>query len=245
MKIHQLFTFTILFTFYLVAGFAFAHEDSDDNRYRAGNVDCPVNYFDAPYGKKTPNGEVIVTPPAGGLTIDEEFGYGSEAITNCLKVRNNAKVVISITGAHPSDKNGNIQLDKARFLSNIEYFRENYEDVHDMKIGKDVKVVAVAGSSGALLMTTQHPAWAREKTDPSEPTCMDNETQFAGKTCTNPFRALVERAQDIGVKFYLCQMASRVLSIKKPNVIPGVEFVPGAHIAVADFQLRGYALIDL
>ncbi len=245
MRLHQSFLYIALFLFYLLSGVALAHEDGDDNRYKAGNDECPVNYYDAPYGKKTPNGEVIVTPPPGGLTIDEEFGYGSEAITNCLEKRHNAKVVVSINGAHPSDKNGNTQLNKARFLSNIEYMRENYEDVHGMEIGEDVEVAAVAASSGVLLMTTQHPAWAREKTDASEPTCMGNETRFAGKTCTNPFRALVERAQEIGVKFYLCQMASRVLSIKKPNVIPGVEFVPGAHIAVADFQLRGYALIDL
>ena len=29
------------------------------------------------------------------------------------------------------------------------------------------------------------------------------------------------------------------------NKIPGVKFVPGGHIAVADFQMDGYALIDL
>lgn len=210
-----------------------------------GNDPCPVNYFDAPYYKRTPTGDVLVTPPVGGLTIDEEFGAGSEAITHCVLKRKNAKVVVAINGAHPSGKNGNIQTNKARFLSNIEYFRENYEDVQGMTIGKDVIVAAVATSSGALLMTTQHPAWIRDKTDPAQPTCMDNEAKFAGKTCTNPFRALVERGQQIGVKFYVCQMASRVLSIRKPNLIPGVEFVPGGHIAVADFQLRGYALIDL
>ena len=235
--------FVLLIITNLILSSAFAHDFvHPGEEYRN---DCPVNYFDAPYDKNTPNGPVTVVPPVGGLTIDEEFGEGSEAITRCLKKRKNAKVVISINGAHPSDKNGNAQLSKARFLSNIEYMRENYEDVHDMKIGEDVKVVAVAASSGALLLTTQHPAWARAKTDDSEPTCMGNETRFSGKTCPNPFKHLVERAQEIGVKFYLCQMASRVLSIKKPNVIPGVKFVPGAHIAVADYQLLGYALIDL
>ena len=232
-----------LFITNIITSSAFAHDYV--HPHAETRNDCPVNYFDAPYEKNTPAGPVTVTPPPGGLTIDEEFGEGSEAITRCLKKRNKAKVVISINGAHPSDKNGNAQLSKARFLSNIEYFRENYEDVHDMKIGENVKVAAVASSSGALLLTTQHPAWARAKTDDSEPTCMGNESRFAGKTCPNPFKHLVERAQETGVKFYLCQMASRVLSIKKPNVIPGVKFVPGAHIAVADFQLLGYALIDL
>ena len=189
---------TYLFGFLIINCFlssALAHDDVHPSvEFRN---DCPVNYFDAPYDKNTPNGPVTVVPPVGGLTIDEEFGAGSEEVTRCLKKRKNAKVVISINGAQPSDKNGNTQTNRARFLSNIEYLRENYEDVHDMKIGEDVKIVAVAASSGALLMTTQHPAWARAKTDDSEPTCMGNETRFAGKTCPNPFRDLVERAQEL------------------------------------------------
>jgi len=150
--------------------------------------------------------------------------------------------VVAINGAHPQDRFGIAQNGKARFLSNIEYMRENYEVMHDMKIGEDVKVIAVASNSGALLMTTHHPAWMRDN-DGSEPDCPMN--PGVGKTCSNPFRHLVERAQEIGVKFYLCQMASRVLGIKKGNKIEGVTFVPGGHIAVADFQMDGYALIDL
>lgn len=218
---------------------------ADDYYSVSTNYNCPENYFDAPFEKNTPNGPVIVTPPPGGLTMDEEFGEGTQAITRCIKKRTNARVVVSINGAHPSDKNGNININKARFLSNIEYFRENYEDVHNMKIGDDVKVVAVAASSGALLLTTEHPAWVRSKASDTELTCMGDENRFAGKTCTNPFKEMVVRAQQIGVEFYICQMASRTLGIKKPKVIPGVKFVPGAHLAVADFQQIGYALIDL
>jgi hypothetical protein len=29
------------------------------------------------------------------------------------------------------------------------------------------------------------------------------------------------------------------------NMIPGIQFVPGGHITVADFQMMGYALISL
>lgn len=204
------------------------------------NKRCPVDYYDQPYVMS--NGTVIDDPNVLARTMDEEFGVGAESITHCLGNRKKAKVVVAINGAHPSDKNGNAQTGKARFLSNIEYMRENYEDVHNMKIGKDVKVIAVASNSGALLMTTHHPAWMRDKTN-DEPDCpMRN---IPGKTCSNPFRHLVERAQQIGVKFYLCQMASRVLGIKMANKIEGVKFVPGGHIAVADFQMDGYSLIDL
>jgi len=236
----------VLLVLFVVASGLYVNCSAADNSYSASSYfDCPANYFDIPFEKNTPNGPIIVTPPVGGLTMDEEFGEGTQAITRCIVKRSKARVVVSINGAHPMDKNGNINLNKARFLSNIEYFRENYEDVNNMKIGEDVKVVAVAASSGALLLTTEHPAWMRAKTSNTDLTCMSDEVRFAGKTCTNPFRDLVERAQQIGVEFYICQMASRTLGIKKATVIPGVSFVPGAHLAVADFQQIGYALIDL
>lgn len=204
------------------------------------NKECPVGDYNQPYVMS--NGKVIDDPNVLNLTMDEEFGAGTQAITYCLGNRKKAKVVIAIDGAHPTNKNGVTQTDKARFLSNLEYMRENYEDVHDMKIGKDVRVKAVASGSGALLMTTHHPAWMRDA-GADDPACPMK--PLPGKTCSNPFRSLVERGMEIGVKFYLCQMASRVLGIKKANKIPGVTFVPGGHIAVADFQLDGYALIDL
>jgi len=202
--------------------------------------ECPVGDYNQPYTMA--NGSVVDDPNVLNLSMDGEFGEGTQAITHCLENRDDAKVVVAINGAHPANKNGVTQTDKARFLSNIEYMRENYEDVHGMKIGEDVDVIAVASSHGALLMTTHHPAWMRPagETDPACPM-----KPIEGKTCSNPFRPLVERAQAIGVKFYLCQMASRVLGIKKANKIPGVTFVPGGHIAVADFQIEGYALIDL
>lgn len=204
------------------------------------NQECPVGDFNQPY--EMANGTVVDDPNILNLSMDEEFGAGTQAITRCLRNRENTRVLVAINGAHPSDKNGVTQTDKARFLSNIEYMRENYEDVHGMKIGKDIKVVAVASTSGALLMTTHHPAWMRTAGE-GDPACPMK--PLAGKTCSNPFRHLVERAQAIGVKFYVCQMASRVLGIKKGNKIDGVDFVPGGHIAVADFQMDGYALIDL
>ena len=201
-----------------------------------------VGDYNQPYVMS--NGTVVEDPNVLNLTMDEEFGAGTQAETHCLEntKKSKAKVVVAINGAHTTNKNGETETNKARFLSNIEYFRENYEDVHAMKIGEDIDVVAVASSSGALLLTTHHPAWMRPAGE-TDPACPMKPTE--GMTCSNPFRPLVERAQAIGVKFYLCQMASRILGIKKANKIPGVTFVPGGHIAVADFQISGYALIDL
>lgn len=216
---------------------AFADEDRDDDDYKP----CPVEYYNQPY--EMANGTVVDDPAVLNRTIDEEFGTGAQAITHCLRHRRGAKVLVAINGAHPSNKAGVTQTNKARFLSNFEYFRENYEDVHGMKIGKDLDVVVVSSGSGGLLMTTHHPAWMRDKTASTDADCPMK--PVTGKTCSNPFRHIVERAQQTGVKFYLCQMAARVLGIKMGNKIPGVRFVPGGHIAVADFQMDGYALIDL
>ena len=210
---------------------------ADQDYHPRKNYPCPNDYFGQTYIMA--NGTVMENPDR---TIDEEFGEGAEDITHCLSHRKHAKVLVAINGAHPLDKNGIAQTQKARFLSNIEYMRENYEVMHDMKIGEDIKVIAVASNSGALLMTTYHPAWMRDSDDNSTDCPMK---PIPGKTCANPFRELVERAQSYGVKFYLCQMASRVLGIKMANKIDGVEFVPGGHIAVADFQLDGFALFDL
>ncbi len=237
MLFHRIFQLFILFIAASATGNTLADWDDD---YHRNNYPCPYNYYNQPYVMS--NGTVVDDPMVLNRTIDEEFGEGAEAITHCLGNRKHAKVLIAINGAHPTNKNGIAQTDKARFLSNLEYMRENYEDMHNMKIGEDVKILAVASNSGALLMTTEHPAWLRDKTG-DEPDC--SMKPVPGKTCTNPFRGLVERGMEIGIKFYLCQMASRVLGIKMANKIPGVKFVPGGHIAVADFQMDGYALIDL
>jgi intracellular sulfur oxidation DsrE/DsrF family protein len=217
-----------------------ANAAADDDGDKSYDQSCPVAWFSQPYYKA--DGTLVDDPALLGRSMDEEFGSGARAITHCLRHRTHAKVLIAINGAHPSNKNGVTELNKARFLSNIEYLRENYEHVHGMKIGKDVDIVVVASNSGALLMTTEHPAWMRDA-GPGDPPC--SAKPVPGKTCTNPFRAKVERGLQLGIRFYVCQMASRTLGINMSNKIPGVGFVPGGHIAVADFPLDGYALIDL
>ncbi|MDH4133984.1 MAG: DsrE family protein [Gammaproteobacteria bacterium] len=165
--------------------------------------------------------------PYNGVTpIDVEFGTGAQAITKCLTVRHHAKVVISVETAFPVNALGQMQFDKATFLSNIHHMVRNYE-MHGMTIGKDVDVVVVFSQAGSLLATTAHPTFAKVHAgDPA-----------------NSFRSLVEYGLQNGFKFYLCQTASRSLGINMSNKIPGVNFVPGGQIAVADFEMQGYAVL--
>ncbi len=170
-----------------------------------------------------------VEPYDGVRSIDLEFGDGAEAITHCLAVRHHAKVVISVETTFPVSATGQLQFTKATFLSNIEHMVRNYE-MHGMTVGKDVDVVVIFNQAGSLLATTSHPVFAGPTgLHPGDP--------------TNGFRPLVEYGMQHGFKFYLCQTAARTLGINMSNKIPGVKFVPGGQIALADFQMQGYAVL--
>lgn len=166
--------------------------------------------------------------PYNEISIDEEFGDGAGAITHCLKHREKAKVVILIDHTFPLSPLGKAKRHKATFLSNMDIMIRNYEVVHGMQIGKDVDIVVVAASSGAALMTTEHRIFGENS---------------LGDPLANPFVEQVELGLKNNIQFFVCQAASRALGINMDNKIPGVNFVPGGHIAVADFQLDGYVLI--
>jgi intracellular sulfur oxidation DsrE/DsrF family protein len=182
----------------------------NDHHDHANPMPCPVLPYDG------------VTP------MDVEFGAGSQDMTQCLRERHHAKVVISVS--HPFFFNafGQYQKTRATFLSNLDHLTRNYENVHGMTVGKDVEIVVVFLESGGVLAATEHSVFA----------------QANGGVATNPFVDLVQQAQAKGIKLYLCQTAARNLGITRANMIPGIDFVPGGHIAVADFQMQGYAVIN-
>lgn len=185
---------------------------ADDNHAKSNPKPCPV----LPYWDDETR------------TMDNEFGYGSQDMTQCLRVRHHAKVVISVSHPFFFNHKGEYQKNRATFLSNLDHLTRNYERVHGMTIGKDVEVVVVLLETGGILASTGHPFFA----------------QVNGGVATNPFVQQVQDAQAKGIKFYLCQTAARNLGITRANLLPGIEFVPGGHIAVADFQMQGYAVIN-
>ena len=172
--------------------------------------------------KKCPVGNL------NGVPLDVEFGAGTEAITHCVEKRSNAKLVIAVDSAFPTDINGAVQKNKATFLTHIDKMIDNYEIVNGMRIGKDIDISVVMSASGAVLLTKTHKAFGVDATGNANP---------------NPYASLVAKGLAKGMKFYLCQMAARELGIKRDNMLDGVEFVSGGHIAVADFQQRGYAML--
>lgn len=162
-----------------------------------------------------------------GISMDDEFGPGAQDITDCIGKTDNVNVVIQLDSIHPT-VNGNVISKKATFLSTIHKMITNYEVVQGVKIGDKADIVVIASRKGSILMTTHHPAFG---------------TDANGNANANPFRNLVEMGMQKGFRFYVCQSASRANGIDMANKIPGVRFVPGGHIAVADFQLRGYAVV--
>lgn len=163
-----------------------------------------------------------------GVPLDVEFGFGSEAITHCLVKRHGAKLVVEVDSAFPADINGIVNKSKATFLTNIDKMIDNYEVVNGMEIGKDIDIVVVMSSSGAALLTKAHKSFGLDA---------------FGNPNPNPFAAQVAKGIAKGMKFYLCQMAARELNIKRNNMLDGVEFVTGGHLAVVDLQQLGYAVL--
>lgn len=168
--------------------------------------------------------------PYGVLSMDDEFGAGAQAITQCNLVRHNAKVVVSVGHPFLIGPTGAANRASARFFSNLDHMVKNYEQVHGMVMGKDVEVVVVLVESGGALAATSHAIF--------NPTA-------GGPAMPNTFIPLVQQAMAKGIKIYMCQTAARSLGINMSNMIPGIQFVPGGHITVADFQMMGYALISL
>lgn len=171
-----------------------------------------------------------VIPYDGTTAIDDEFGFGAQAITKCYKVRDHARVVISIGHPFLTRANGVVDRTSGRFFSQLDHLIKNYENVHGMMIGKDVEVVVVLLESGGALAATQHATF---------------NPIAGGAPMANPFVPMIEQAMNKGIKIYLCQVAARNLGINMTNKIPGIGFVPGGHGAVADFQLQGYALMSM
>lgn len=197
--------------------------------------ECPVEWYNE-------NGAFDPSKPS--LTMAEEFGdtwidasgasypYDVQANTLCNTKQSGAKVVLQVdnhiatpyvaatatTPAKPAT---------ATWLSTRKEMLRNYA-IQGMTIGEDVDVVVVLSTVGATLATKSH-------------------ARFAGANAvatdyTNPFQAEIKAALDSGIKIYVCQTAARALGIKAMNLIdPRIQFVPGGHIAVADFQEKGYA----
>ena len=226
----------------LVSLFTVSNVNAHDKEFSSAvenKEECPVN---AAYPDKySKDGSALLGSYDTSVVIDAEFGEGAQEITQCLKKRENAKIVVRVGDAFSHDAFGNLRFNKPLFLGNVDKMINQYENTHGMKIGKDVDIRVVFSGSGAALASTKHGIFMK-----AAATWNQNPAN-AGNLMTvspvNPYISVLKEAMDAGIKFYLCQEASRTLGITMDNKIEGVNFVPAAHAATADFQMDGYAII--
>ena len=159
------------------------------------------------------------------MTLDDEFGPGSAEITHCMKRRNQVKLLIQVN-EFCLDRVPNPQCNRPYGLINLPKMIDDYEITHGMKLGRDLEIAVIAHTRGGPLM-------------------LKDETK-------NQFRSNVESLLERGVKFYLCQNATRAMIRNgllpamdaTANIIDGVEYVTAGLTAVADFQYQGYVYVQ-
>jgi intracellular sulfur oxidation DsrE/DsrF family protein len=192
----------------MLAGPALADKDGHD---KGGNNQCPVGLV-------------------SGMTLNEEFGPGSQELTECNKVRHNVKLLIQL--------NQYTSGSGAYGLHNITNVINDYEITYGMRPGKDYEIVAVVHSGGGPLV-------------------LQNGIGFYGMTdglyheTVNAYEGQVRTLIDQGVKFLFCQNTTRGFQAanKLPAdatsaLIPGVGYVTAGIAAIADLQAQGYQYVQ-
>lgn len=181
----------------------------------AGGNDCPVGLVN-------------------NKTLDEEFGPGSQALTECNRVRHNVKLVIQLN-AYGTETS-------AYGLGNIKNVIQDYEVTYGMRPGKDYEIVAVVHSGGGKLIIK------------------NGTISRTGALLLNSHEAAVQALMNQGVKFLFCQNTTRgmqasgslpadatsalVTSVDANGVEHSVGYVTAGIAALADLQSRGYKYVQ-
>jgi len=176
------------------------------------------------------------------LTLDDEFGPGTDDLTKCLDRRHNVKVVMQINQfCRDAVSNADCAPNRAYALGNIRNMIKDYEITHGMVAGRDFEIVAVVHSGGG---------WQMLK---------DEGLDGSGNPVTgrNKFEGQVRDLIDQGVKFYFCQNTTRgfIRANRLPDatetaggataeLIEGVEYTTAGVTAIAEFQNRGYRYVQ-
>ena len=152
-----------------------------------------------------------------GMTLDEEFGPGTQQATRCIKIREKVKVVFVLNKLC-----ANTACTQGYGINNIENVIEDYEVTHGMSRSDYDIVVVVYGPGYPLVLNNQSP------------------TPHA---TTNPFQAKIQGLLDKGIKIQFCQNTARAQTVKFNQLMPGITFVTGGITAAADYQALGYSVI--
>ncbi len=185
-----------------------------------GNTECPVGLVK-------------------DLSLNDEFGPGTQELTKCIKKRHQVKMVVQINQFCTNQANC---ANTPYALGNISNIIDDYEITHGMKAGRDYEIVAVLHSPGGLMALK------------------DSSYNGAGVLVSgrNPFEQRIKDLMAQGVKFYFCQNTTRAYlnngTLPKfngdPNMsataqlIAGMQYTTAGLTSIADFQAQGYQYIQ-
>lgn len=173
-----------------------------------GNTACPVGLV-------------------SGMTLDQEFGAGASALTNCIKKRHDVKSMFQIDRYCGNVTSTNAACTGPYALGNMQNVIDDYEITDGMKRGVDYKMIAIVYSSGGNMLLKG-----------------------------DKFASQVAALQAEGVTFYFCQNTLRgfIKAGLIPNpvttgipasdsLLPGVQYVTAGVSAVLDHEARGWSNI--
>ena len=160
------------------------------------------------------------TDAAGNpISIDQQFGDGSSAVTRCLANTRHVKVLYQINTECKNSK-----CDVPYAVGNIVNHIKDFETTHGMKT-RDYDIVVIVHSAGWKLVLNNS-ALEKHSTD-------------------NPFQAAMEDlVARPSVKVYFCQNTAHSKDVKLANMIEGIGFVTSGVSAIADLQEEGYRYVQ-
>lgn len=164
----------------------------------------------------------IPCPEQAALEMDAEFGNGTSDLTTCIQKRANLKNVFAWNLASVNSRTGlGQQVQVTRNSLN------NYENIYNMTINEDFKMVAIGYSGGGRWLLNDEAF---------------NRTYNV--TTGNPSGELVRSLIERGVKVYMCQNTMRGNGWVTTDLIPGVLMVPSGAVGILDYQNAGYKYIN-
>jgi len=154
---------------------------------------------------------------AEAIAAAEAYDPGSSALTECIGVRDDFKIVVAWNS---SATNGKILKNNDQKVGqqvvNARNLVKDYANNYGMTHGDKYNVVVVAYAGGV--------DWLKKSSDP----------------------IAIEMVQDLldkGIKIYACQNTMKSKNLKIADLIDGVRVVPAGVSAVVDFSNRQYTYI--
>ena len=152
------------------------------------------------------------------INAAESYDPGSSEYLNCLRVRDEFKVVVSWNN---NLKNGKIFKTTGATVGqqavNVRNLTRDYKNNYGMIHGKEYKAAVVAYSSGV--------DWLR------------NDREQANKDMVNSILAQ-------GIKIFACQNTMKAKGLVLADLLPGVLVVPAGVSSVVDYQNRKYVYLN-